>query len=65
MQMNETNATTVKGAIGITATVGSFITSILPQVIAWLQATSLLLGCIVAIMTIVSLARQRKKGKDS
>lgn len=59
----ETVVTTVKGAVGVSATTGGFYVSVLPQVEAWLRVGSLCIGIAVGIATLVSILRNQKRKK--
>ena len=49
--------TLIRGAVGVSATVGSTIVSMLPQIEAWLRIGSLCVGICVGLLTIRSILK--------
>lgn len=50
-----------RGVLGVAAPSAGAIVSCLPQVEAWLRVTSLVIGCLVGLLTAISLVRNIRK----
>lgn len=60
--MDTPRVTLVKGVIGMAASSGSFVISMLAQVEAWLRVVSLLIGITVGILSALSIWRKMRRG---
>jgi hypothetical protein len=61
--MNHPDATISNGIIGTTTSIGATIVSLMPQVEAWLRISSLVLGLVIAVLTLDKILKERKKNK--
>jgi hypothetical protein len=61
--MNHSDTTVYNGIIGTTTSFGATIFSLLPQVETWLRISSLVIGLIIAVLTLDKIIKERKKNK--
>ena len=59
--MNPPDTTISNGIIGTTTSLGAAIVSLMPQVEAWLRISSLLIGLIIAVLTLDKIIKERRK----
>lgn len=57
----ESVVTSLKGAVGMSATTGGMYVSLLSQVEAWLRIISLLVGITVGVATLISIIRNKNR----
>jgi hypothetical protein len=57
--MSDHVTTVAKCSVGMFSTIGGVVTSLLPEIEAWLRVTSLLVGITVGIATIISIRKKK------
>jgi energy-converting hydrogenase Eha subunit B len=61
--MNHPDTTISNGIIGTATSLGATIFSLLPQVETWLRISSLVIGLVIAVLTLDKILKERRKNK--
>ena len=61
--INHHDTTIFNGIIGTTTSLGATAFSLLPQVETWLRISSLVIGLVIAILTLDKILKERKRNK--
>jgi hypothetical protein len=61
--MNHQNSIIYNGILGTTTSFGATAFSLLPQIETWLRISSLVIGLIIAILTLDKILKERSKNK--
>jgi energy-converting hydrogenase Eha subunit B len=61
--INHQDTTIFNGIVGTTTSLGATAFSLLPQVETWLRISSLVIGLVIAILTLDKILKERKKNK--
>ena len=61
--MNHHNIIIYNGIIGTTTSFGATAFSLLPQIETWLRVSSLVIGLVIAILTLDKILKERRKNK--
>jgi len=61
--MNNSDTTIFNGVIGTTTSFGATAFSLLPQIETWLRISSLVIGLVIAVLTLDKILKERKKNK--
>jgi energy-converting hydrogenase Eha subunit B len=61
--MNHSDTTIFNGVIGTTTSLGATAFSLLPQIETWLRISSLVIGLVIAVLTLDKILKDRRKNK--
>jgi hypothetical protein len=61
--MNHSDTTVYNGIIGTTTSFGATAFSLLPQIETWLRVSSLVIGLVIAVLTLDKILKERRKNK--
>jgi len=61
--MNHPDTTIFNGIVGTATSLGATVFSLLPQVEAWLRISSLVIGLVIAVLTLDKILKERRKNK--
>jgi len=61
--MNHPDTTISNGIIGTATSLGATVISLLPHIETWLRISSLVIGLIIAVLTLDKILKERRKNK--
>jgi len=61
--MNHPDTTISNGILGTTTSLGATVVSLLPHIETWLRISSLVIGLIIALLTLDKILKERRKNK--
>jgi hypothetical protein len=61
--MNHPDTTISNGILGTTTSLGATVVSLLPHIETWLRISSLVIGLIIALLTLDKILKEGRKNK--
>ena len=61
--MHHSDTTIYNGIIGTTTSFGATAFSLLPQIEIWLRVSSLIIGLVIAVLTLDKIIKERRNNK--